>query len=31
MSKIVTISREFGSGGRKLGRRFAKRLRFYME
>ena len=26
MTKIITISREFGSGGRELGRRLADRL-----
>ena len=26
MNKIVTISREFGSGGRELGRRLAEGL-----
>lgn len=26
MSKIITIGREFGSGGRELGRRFAEEL-----
>lgn len=28
MNKIVTVSREFGSGGRELGRRLAEELRF---
>ena len=28
MNKIVTISREFGSGGRELGRRLAEKLNF---
>lgn len=28
MNKIVTCSREFGSGGRELGRRLAEELRF---
>ena len=28
MSKIVTISREFGSGGREIGRRLAEELKF---
>ena len=28
MNKIVTISREFGSGGRGLGRRLAEKLNF---
>ena len=26
MNKIITIGREFGSGGRELGRRLAERL-----
>ena len=26
MSKIITISREFGSGGRELGKRLAEEL-----
>ena len=26
MSRIITISREFGSGGRELGKRLAKAL-----
>lgn len=28
MSKIITIGREFGSGGRELGRRLAEQLQF---
>lgn len=28
MSRIITISREFGSGGRELGKRLAKALAF---
>lgn len=28
MNKIVTISREFGSGGREIGRRLAEELKF---
>ena len=26
MSRIITIGREFGSGGRKVGRRLAEKL-----
>lgn len=26
MNKIITVSREFGSGGRELGRRLSKQL-----
>ena len=26
MSKIITIGREFGSGGRELGRRLSEKL-----
>ncbi len=28
MNKIITIGREFGSGGRELGRRLARELNF---
>ena len=28
MNKLITISREFGSGGRELGRRLAEKLQF---
>ena len=28
MNKIITIGREFGSGGRELGRRLAEELGF---
>ena len=28
MNKIITIGREFGSGGRELGRRLARELGF---
>ena len=28
MRKIITISREFGSGGRELGKRLAEKLNF---
>lgn len=27
MDKIITISREFGSGGREIGKRLADRIR----
>ena len=29
MSRIITIGREFGSGGRELGRRLAEELGYY--
>ena len=28
MGKIITVGREFGSGGREIGRKLAEKLRF---
>ena len=28
MNRIITIGREFGSGGRELGRRLSEKLQF---